>query len=126
MKLKLFIFLLVLVLIGGGTICLKYYSFVFAKVIRGELMAVERVNQNQAIITNGNEIPANQIFSFAIAIRDEKGEIHTASSEDRQWAVAHAGQCAEVRIFPYPFWDFEKANTYYGARLEHLFDCKPK
>ncbi len=126
MKLKLSLIVLVLVLIGAGFVGVKYYSFVFAKTIRGELTGVERVNENQAIIATGSAVPSSQMFSFAIALRDEKGEIHTASSEDRQWAVAKAGQCAEVRIFPYPFWDLQKANTYFGARLERLYDCPAK
>jgi hypothetical protein len=77
-------------------------------------------------MTSGRQgIPDEQIFSFGVAIRDSKGEIHTASSEDRQWAVAQAGQCVEAKYFPYAPWELSNAGTYHGARLIRLFDCPP-
>ena len=123
MKLK--IFLLLVLLLGGGAavFSIKNYSLVFAKTVRGAVVRVERVNTGDAILGSRN-IPDYQLFSYAVAIRDEEGEIHTASSVDRQWAVVASGQCAQARFFPYPPWDFEKAGTYFGARLERLFDCK--
>jgi hypothetical protein len=107
-------------------VCVRFYEFVFAKTINGEILKVERVTQPEALIASGKAIPAEQLFSMGIAIRDEKGEIHTASSEDRQWSVAQAGQCAEARFFPYPPWDLESAGTYHGARLIRLYDCPKK
>jgi hypothetical protein len=68
-------------------------------------------------------VPANQIFSYAVAIRDSRGEIHTASTEDRQWAVAQKGQCVEAKYFPYPPWQLDKAGTYHSARLLRLYEC---
>ena len=126
MRKKLYLALFLLILAGAAFVCIHYYSFVFAKTVRGQIINVERVNQNETIITGSRAVPAAQIFSFAVAIRDEKGEIFTASSEDRQWAVAHSGQCAQARFFPYVPWDFEKAGTYFGARLIQLFDCPKK
>lgn len=114
----------VIVLGGAGFVCIKYYTYVFSKTITGEIVRVERVTQPQAII--GGDVPREQIFSFAVAVRDEKGEIHTSSSEDRQWAVATPGQCAQVKMFPYAPWELEKGSTYYNARLERLFDCPKK
>jgi hypothetical protein len=64
------------------------------------------------------------MFSFAIAIRDQKGTIHTASAEDRQWAVVEKGQCVEAKFFPYPPWNLDKSGTFFGARLLKLYDCK--
>jgi hypothetical protein len=101
----------------------RWYPFVFSKTVTGEIVGVERVSQPQAIVASGGAIPASQIFSFAIAVKTPQGEIFTASSEDRQWAVAQKGQCSEVKLFPYAPWDLEKAGTYYGARLLKLFDC---
>jgi hypothetical protein len=117
-----------LLIIFFATVCslfigVKYYTYVFAKTISGKVIRVERVNNSEAIIASKNT-PDFLLFSFAVAIRDDKGEIHTASSEDRQWAVVSEGQCATVRFFPYPPWQLDKAGTYYGARLERLFDCK--
>lgn len=128
-KLFLTIFILGIIgVIGGGFVAIKWYPYVFAKRVRGEILRVEKVAPEGAIITTGNVtkkegLPA-QLFSFAIAIRDGKGEIHTTASEDRQWAVAETGQCVEAKFFRYPFWEFDKANTFFGARLERLFDCK--
>jgi hypothetical protein len=121
--------LAVLILVILCSACLffgiKYYSFIFAKTVVGEVLRVERVNTAEAILT-ARSVPAAQLFSFSVAIRDSRGEIHTASTEDRQWAVVSSGQCAEARFFPYPPWQMEKAGTYYGARLERLFDCPKK
>jgi hypothetical protein len=125
---KKYIALVVLIVIvgGAGYLCIRFYPYVFARTVRGEILKVERINENQAIITNGGNIPANQLYSYAVSIRDSANEIHTASSEDRQWAVAQSGQCVEAKFFPYPPWNLDKANTYYGARLERLFDCQKK
>jgi hypothetical protein len=125
---KKYVAILILLLLLGvtGFVCVRFYSFVFAKTVSGEILRVERVNQNETIIAGTRDVPASQLFSFGVAIRDGKGEIHTASSEDRQWAVAQSGQCADARFFPYPFWDFEKAGTYFNARLIRLYDCPKK
>jgi hypothetical protein len=122
---KLLVVFVFLVLVGAiaGVISFKYYDYVFAKTVTGQIVDVERVNRNETIITSGANVPASQIFSFAVAVRDSKGEIHTASSEDRQWAVAQKGQCAETKFYPYPPWDLNKSGTYHGARLIRLFDC---
>ena len=120
-----FVIVLLLLIVVSGFISIKWYSFVFAKRVRGQILRVEKVVPEGAIITNSRDAQLpSQLFSFAVAIRDGKGEIHTASSEDRQWAVAEVGQCVEAKFFPFPFWQFDKANTYFGARLERLFDCK--
>lgn len=116
----------VAVLGSAAFVCIRFYEFVFAKTITGEILKVERVNQNQSMITSGRAVPAEQLFSFGVAIRDIKSEIHTASSEDRQWSVAQPGQCVEARFFPYPPWDLEAAGTYHNARLIRLFDCPKK
>ena len=117
--------IIVLILASAGFITFKYYSYIFSKDVNGEIVKVERVNQNE-VIANGQNIPASQLFAFAVAIRDDKGEIFTASSEDRQWAVAQAGQCVEAKFYPYAPWDLDRAGTYHGARLLRLSDCKEK
>ena len=120
----------ILVLLGvlgsAGFICIKFYEFVFAKTISGEIVKVERVSQNNTVIASGRAVPDEQLFSYGVAIRGENGEIHTASSEDRQWSVVQTGQCAEARFFPYPPWDLQDAGTYHNARLLRLFDCPKK
>ena len=116
--------LLFLLAVVGSVIAVKYYDYVFAKTVTGQVVGVERVNTNETIITSGSAIPASQIFSFAVAIKDSAGEIHTASSEDRQWAVVQKGQCGEALYYPYPPWDLNRARTYHNARLLRLFDCQ--
>lgn len=113
--------ILALILIGGGFTCVFYYSYVFAKTVRGTIAKVERVNQN-TLFSSANT-PDSHIFSYAVSVRDDKGEFHTSSSEDRQWAVAQVGQCVEAKFFPYPPWELDRSGTYYGARLLRLFDC---
>ena len=102
---------------------LHFYSYVFSRLVMGEVIGIDRVIQPSTIIGMGGALPASQIFSFAIAIKEPTGEIVTASSEDRQWAVVEKGQCAEARYFPYPPWELDKSGTYFGARLLKLYDC---
>ncbi len=112
--------------VGAGFVCVRYYGFIFARTIKGKIVKVERVSSIGTLITQGGggDVPTAQLFSFAVAIKDDhSNEIHTASSEDRQWAVAQTGQCAETKFFPYAPWQLDKAGTYYGARLVKLFDC---
>ena len=125
MKWKLALLTFVVLAVVAGASCLYYYPYVFMKTVQGEVVGVERVSQTAAIITNTNTSPTNaQMFSFAIAIRDAKsGEIFTGSSEDRQWAVVTKGQCAVAKFLPYPFWQLDKAGTYFGTRLIQLYEC---
>ncbi|WP_253696733.1 hypothetical protein [Bdellovibrio bacteriovorus] len=100
------------------------YSVIFSKTIIGEITAVERVELPVALVTRAEGDITSKVFSFAIGIKDSKtGEIYTASSEDRQWAVAQKGQCAEAVFLPYPPWQFTKKDTFFGARLVRLYEC---
>jgi hypothetical protein len=125
---KKYLALLIVLVLGGLAVfvTITQYSYVFAKHVQGEIVKVERIMTAEAIITNGRPVPAEQMFSFAVAIRSADGEIHTASTEDRQWAVAQPGQCVEAKLYPYPPWKLDKSGTYYGARLLHLQDCPKK
>lgn len=64
-----------------------------------------------------------QLFSFAIAIRTDDGEIVTASTEDRQWAAALQGRCVTAQYYPYPPWKLAKGGTYFNARLDRQYEC---
>ena len=120
---KFVIILIVLALICWAV--LANYSVIFSKTVIGEITAVERVEIPVALMSNRSDSDITaKVFSFAIGIRDAKsGEIFTASSEDRQWAVAQVGKCAEAVFLPYPPWQFTKKDTYFGARLVRLNDC---
>ncbi len=124
MKKYVIIGAVLLVVILGCVVTVQYYTFIFAKDVAGEILKIERVNQQEMVITNGAQIPASQLYSFAVSIKDASGEIHTASTEDRQWAAAQAGQCVEAKYFPYPPWNLEKTGTFHSARLIRLFECK--
>ena len=116
---------LVLVLCFLGVIyaIVANYSFVFSKAVRGEVMEVERVIQPTTMI--GSSMTAEQMFSYAVLVRAESGEIFSSSSTDRQWAIVRKGFCVETRLYPYPPWDMEKADTYFNARLVKVLpDCK--
>ena len=121
MKKWIIVSIVALLLAGAGFVSVRWYSYVFAKNVDGEIIKVERVTNPEAIV--GGSVPSAQVYSFAIAIRDKKGEIHTASSEDRQWAVAEKGQCVEAKFYPYAPWQLDKAGTYFGARLMRLYGC---
>lgn len=118
-------FLLVLVIIGVIVwAVVDNYSVIFSKKITGEITAVERVEIPVALISRAESNINEKVFSFAIGIKDQKtGEIYTASSEDRQWAVAQKGQCADAVFLPYPPWQLKKKDTYFGARLTRLYEC---
>jgi hypothetical protein len=123
-KIPLVLFLIIVLGVGSWFV-IANYGLVFSKNVIGEIVAVERVNENMAVL-GGRPIDAAGLFSYAVAIKEREGEIFTASSEDRQWAVAQKGQCAEAKYFPYPPWDFERAGTFHNARLIRLFECAPK
>jgi hypothetical protein len=117
-------FLLVVVCVGiSGFMLVKYYSYIFSRKVIGKVVGVERVTDPTALIGGPATVSAINMFSFAVAIQTANGEIVTASTEDRQWAVVHAGQCAEADYFPYPPWRLDKAGTYFGARLLKLTAC---
>ena len=104
-------------------IVLGNWSFVFKHKIVGEVVAAERVNGAIAVLT-ATQAPLNsQVFSFSVAIKDRKsGEIHMASSEDRQWAAVTKGNCVIAAYFPYPPWRMlEKGMTNHNARLLRNF-----
>ena len=112
------------ILFTTGFIFLNYYSFIFSRKVVGIIENIERIQINVSLMqSNQGEKMNPELFSFAVAIKEKTGEIVTASAEDRQWAVAKPGQCAVAVYYPYPPWKLEKANTYYGARLEKLTDC---
>ncbi len=116
-------FLSVVFLIGLGFGFVEYYSFIFARRVVGEVVDVQKIELTAAIVTRPQgDVPF--MHSFAIAVKESTGEIVTASSEDRQWAVVKAGQCIEARYFPYPPWNLQKSGTYFGARLLKLAECK--
>jgi hypothetical protein len=112
---------LFLLLCGWGLV--SFYPYIFAKLVVGKVVKVDRVSSPTNLISTGAPIPNSQLFSFAVAIQDSESVIHTASSEDRQWAVAEPGKCAKAKFFPYPPWNLEKSGTYFNARLVELRDC---
>jgi hypothetical protein len=118
----------VVILAVIGYIVIENYSFIFSRVVTGQVVSVERVNTQMVLSTNSDNTPPPQMFSFAVAIEDEKThEIVVASSEDRQWAAVEKGHCATARFYPYPFWVLDKSGTYNNARLLHLLkNCDKK
>lgn len=118
--------LLVFVILAGG-IFVNNYSIIFSRRVVGTIVEVKQIDTNIALmqVSGAQEKVNPQMYSsYAVAIKEKSGEIVTASAEDRQWAVAKPGNCAEAVYYPYPPWKFEKANTYFGARLEKLMDCQ--
>ena len=96
--------LLLLVLIGVSVVLYNYWPYIFARNVKGVISDVQRVSTPVAVMTGGGSAAdTRDLFSFAVGIREDSGEIVTASSEDRQWAIAKSGQCAEAKFYPYPW-----------------------
>lgn len=98
------------------------YSWIFAKSIEGEIFKVERVTDPTMIVGNVANNPS-AMHSFSIAIKVADGSIHTASSEDRQWAVVVPGCKVKALFFRYPFWELKRGGTFFNARLDDMRDC---
>ena len=120
----LYLLLLVVFVIAVGWIVEHNYSLIFSRSVSGEVVDVQHVNANVAVVNQSGD-QNDALFSFAIAIRDEKGVIFTASSNDRRWAVVKPGFCADVVFYPFPPWDLSNGGTYSNARLVHMRDCPP-
>jgi hypothetical protein len=122
---KMVRYFVALVIVGlVGFVLVNWYSFIFAKTVDGVVTGVERVEAPMAVITNNGANLANQVFSFAVAVKDTKsGEIFTASTEDRRWAVVKVHQCAVVKFLPYPPWSLSRSGAYFGARVIRVYDC---
>lgn len=130
MKMKLLGYLksmiVLVLLLGLGWGFVNFYSYIFSRKVVGVIEKVERVDLNVSLLqqATASQKVSSDLFSFAVAIKEDTGEIVTASSEDRQWAVAKQGQCVEARYYPYPPWKLDKSGTYFGARLLKLTDCR--
>ena len=110
------------ILIAIGVFVATNYSWVFAKRVSGEVIEIERITQPTAIL--GNRVTEEQLHSYAVAIRDVDGNIHTATSEDRQWGIAKKGYCVEAMFYRYPPWDLSKGGTFFNARMDSMRECK--
>jgi hypothetical protein len=116
----------------AAVIYFNFYGYIHSRKVDGVIVDVKRVDVNVSIMqqtgtdNNANAKLNSQLFSFAVAIKDGSGEIVTATSEDRQWAVAKPGQCAVARFYPYPPWNLDKDGTYHNARLDRLSECPVK
>lgn len=124
---KTFVTLLIFTLVVATSYALvQFWPYIFAKDIEGQVVRVERLVDPLAVaVMNGKDGPSTKMFSFAVAVKDQKtGEIFTGSTEDRQWAAVEGeGFCGVARFFPYAPWQFDKAGTYYGVRLLKLWSC---
>ncbi len=108
---------------GLGWFVYRYYDWIFSVKINGEVLMVERVTPQVALLTPGGEIPT-KAFSFAVKVRELKtNQIYSASAEDRQLAVVEKGNCVEMELFPYPPWELRKAQTWSNARVNKIYQC---
>lgn len=106
-----------------GYALINYYSFIFSKKFEGQVFEIRRVNQPNLVVGNASVINPSIMHSYAVAIRTLKGEIITASGEDRKWEVVHKGLCVTATFYPYPPWNLEKGGTYFNARLDEIKEC---
>jgi hypothetical protein len=121
---KVFIFVLALIGVGYGVV--TNYSWVFSDTYDGQILAVEKVGQVQVAIIENRDVGSLFSYSVKMLIKSKEGKerVVTASAEDRQWAVAKAGECVRARFQPYPPWNLEKGGTYFNARLmEFIRPC---
>ena len=111
-----------LIVVGILTLIAFNYSYVFSRTVLGRIENVARVTEVTALV-GGRGLTESQMYSFSISIRQPDGELLTATSEDRQWAVVKSGACVKAKYYPYPPWDLKKADTYFNARLITMADC---
>lgn len=116
---RLVMALVIIALVAGFVIA--YYPWVFSKRVKGEILDVQRVTNPSAIINS--RVTEAQIHSYSILIQGNDGKLYATSSEDRQWQVAAKGYCVEAILYRYPFWDLEKADTFFNARIVELSLC---
>jgi len=100
------------------------YSWVFSKRVKGEIINVERVTEQTAIL--GNRATEAQMHTYSILIQGDDGRMYTSSSEDSQWQVAKKGYCVEALLYRYPPWRLSLAGNFFNARLVELSQCKSK
>jgi hypothetical protein len=111
------------IVIGAVVFVITNWSWVFAKRVSGEIMEVERVTAPTAVFGRATDV---QMHSYSVLIKADNGELYSASSEDRQWAVAKKGYCVEALFYRYPPWKFDEGNTFFNARVEQLKLCPGK
>jgi hypothetical protein len=109
------------VVFGALLFVVTNYSWVFSKSIHGEVVDVERVTDPTMVMGAG--ATEAQMYSYSILIKDDDGTLYTASSIDRQWQVVKKGYCVDAVFFRYPPWNFERAGTFYNARLKNVRVC---
>jgi hypothetical protein len=120
-------FMTVIVLGVVGFVLIRFYSYIFAQTVDGQVFEIERVTQPMMIV--GSQVATSDpsiLYSYTVSIKDKAGVIHTATSTDRQWAVVRKGICVEAKIFPYPFWNLDKSGTFFNARLLQQKECGPE
>lgn len=118
------ILVLIVVLAGAGIFIVQNWSWVFSKRIKGEVLSVERVTQQTAIL--GSRVTDAQMHTYSILIQGEDGRLYTSSSSDSQWQVVKKGYCVEALLYRYPPWRLSLANTFFNARILELRNCKGK
>ncbi|MEK6554809.1 MAG: hypothetical protein AABZ31_06195, partial [Bdellovibrionota bacterium] len=93
MKSFVTIFIALVLVVSVVYFVLAKWSFVFSKTVTGRIEAIEKFEIPVALIGGQSGSANKELFSFAIAIRQEDGQIFTASTEDRQWAAVLKGIC---------------------------------
>ena len=96
-------------LVGAGLVGYRYYSYIFARVLDGKVVAVSRV--------------VSEVEGYVVAIRVPGEGVVTARTDDPRWALVNVGQCAQAKFFPHPPWNLSDAGTYYRATLLLIRDC---
>jgi hypothetical protein len=110
-----------LILASVAYFCVAYYSWVFSKRVKGEIVGVERVTESTAILSS--RVTEAQMHLYSILIRGSDGQLYTTSSEDSRWQVAKVGFCVEALLYRYPPWNVERANAFFNAQIIQLSDC---
>lgn len=125
-QMKSAIKLVIVILLTAGALwfVVDNWSWVFSKRVKGEIINVERVTEQTAIL--GNRVTEAQMHTYSILIQGEDGRMYTSASEDSQWQVAKKGYCVEALLYRYPPWRLSLAGNFFNARLVELSQCKGK
>jgi hypothetical protein len=101
------------------------YPYIFSREVTGTLESMEAALPGGTVVASSSSMA----FSAGVMIKDADGTYITFSTEDRQWATLRdkKGVCVTARIFPYGWWNFSRAGTYYNGRLINVSDqCPPR
>lgn len=117
LKKMLILITLSLIMLIAIAYCDLLYKITTSETVLAKVVSIDNIQPN--FMANQSQA----IFSSAILLQKSNGDLISVTSEDRQWFVIKKDMCVRTKFFKYPFWNFDKSGTYYGARLLKVEPC---